>query len=805
MDGTLCSDVLSNAATLFETEWWIEGYAINLCKREVNVTPKKLLQSNVPGANMTEIELIPATDSQQVTRLYPRGSEKNNASGKKLQLDSIYIDAPGASLIIEEVKEFPDIYPRHKGMVGTVRVSTGGFYFFEDTTLGFNPNDYEISGLTKKITFSTGELAGLEFDCNWHANDSEFELIAYEYTTGVTIPNATGFAPVAGDEYILWNITMPAAYTTAAKAELLVAAQDYLSEFSSPKISCNLTQNLVAWMNDNTRIQMGEIVTIKKPHTMLSAGRDIRVSSYKNYLNRPNKYDSIVVADLPTIGKLTTITNVVTATKTVVNNAGLAAPSYTARRWRDSVELTSKIKALQAQLLLIGDEAGQFDTTMRWQANYMGVPADLHIAPGTLTHTIYPKPAGGGVWTFTDNILSAIDNAKAYYLYAVCSKMAGTGTLILSDIELSTDDVSDYRFLIGVLSSLNGSLRTFQTVYGFTEISGNEITTGIIKSKTGKAVMNLDDEEISGRFNFKDGLISSLIALASGTTITAGMQGDSAVNLGMWLGGTYQNALDKLAKIILNKDGSGQLAGGKINWDAAGRMNVGFFTVFENLLSALHISFVDAAIESLDSIGGTSSIPTINSLFSTNGLHSETFTAKEGSFLFEESTPFIVDKESTCEFNVAVSANSNCDSFTAILYITDANGNLLYSEQYDGIGGDEHIYIVNTILQPNSYYAHVFMSGFKIEDVFVTDYIMQCVVKSKNNITGLEGGTLYIQPLAARSKFGNNGFYSYWGMDKYFYLSLDYGAELRFGLYGQRWMTTGITKTTNGGATWTNL
>jgi hypothetical protein len=50
----------------------------------------------------------------------------------------------------------------------------------------------------------------------------------------------------------------------------------------------------------------------------------------------------------------------------------------------------------------------------------------------------------------------------------------------------------------------------------------------------------------------------------------SGIKGDESNLPAFWAGGTYQNALDGVAKTILNHDGSGHLAGGNISWDVDG-------------------------------------------------------------------------------------------------------------------------------------------------------------------------------------------------------------------------------------------
>jgi len=86
---------------------------------------------------------------------------------------------------------------------------------------------------------------------------------------------------------------------------------------------------------------------------------------------------------------------------------------------------------------------------------------------------------------------------------------------------------------------------------------------------------------LTGSTEISGGLVGTNVILLKTLAglITGGMSGLSNDNIGIWTGGTYQNAIDSLAKIILRKDGSGQLAGGKIFWDLLGALNVGIFQV----------------------------------------------------------------------------------------------------------------------------------------------------------------------------------------------------------------------------------
>lgn len=71
-------------------------------------------------------------------------------------------------------------------------------------------------------------------------------------------------------------------------------------------------------------------------------------------------------------------------------------------------------------------------------------------------------------------------------------------------------------------------------------------------------------------------LFSKIIQMRdSEGVVRSGMSGLAGDNIGFWTGGTYADALAGLAKIILRKDGSGQLAGGSLSWDLLGQLLFG--------------------------------------------------------------------------------------------------------------------------------------------------------------------------------------------------------------------------------------
>lgn len=127
-------------------------------------------------------------------------------------------------------------------------------------------------------------------------------------------------------------------------------------------------------------------------------------------------------------------------------------------------------------------------------------------------------------------------------------------------------------------------------IYNFVDISTYTYCTLYVKdfmvqrgnkSTSYKKSTEYLTEALQGSTDISGGLLATNVLLMKTLAgiITGGMSGLASDNIGMWTGGTYQQAIDALAKVIFRKDGSGQLAGGKILWDLAGALNVGNFKI----------------------------------------------------------------------------------------------------------------------------------------------------------------------------------------------------------------------------------
>jgi len=250
-NGLYCWDAAAEIAAAFETEWWLDGEYLNLskCERGQRVT-LGYMKGLKTGLTQTE-----NSDSiKWFTRLIPVGSTKNIDPSKygftHLQLPSraTHIDLNTQLGLKEhrEEKAFSGIFPHRLGTISSVRSKeetneeTGDYtvYYVKDNNLPFNPDDYMVSGKVIHITFESGDLSGREFECNWHNDTKEFEIINTYPDENTQIPGGN-LIPKAGDTYFLTNIRMPDEYYPIAEQQFKQAVENYLKEYSRDISICS--------------------------------------------------------------------------------------------------------------------------------------------------------------------------------------------------------------------------------------------------------------------------------------------------------------------------------------------------------------------------------------------------------------------------------------------------------------------------------------------------------------------------------------------------------------------------------------
>lgn len=239
--GTYASDALQTIVGE-KYEWWVDDYVVNVGRCEFGTTIELGYGKGLIGG----ITYSTANEMRSYAYLYPIGSTRNIDPAKyghaRLQLPNgqtrIDINPEQGLSELVEADAFASIFPKYVGKVTSVRTSTGEnsdgttflIYHIKDTAIPFNPNDYEIAGEVKHITFQSGELMGADFEVNYDANNKEFEIITQFLDEGLSQLPGGALIPKTGDKYVVWNISMPDEYYPLAEQEFLQAALSFVQD-----------------------------------------------------------------------------------------------------------------------------------------------------------------------------------------------------------------------------------------------------------------------------------------------------------------------------------------------------------------------------------------------------------------------------------------------------------------------------------------------------------------------------------------------------------------------------------------------
>lgn len=315
-EGLYGNDALKKIADEAGTEWWIEGMTVNVCRceRGDEVTLGY-------GNGLLSIERDSADNVKFFTRLFPIGSSRNIDAEKygssRLLLPSraTYVERNTELGIVEHFEQtaFQEIYPRRTGKVSSVRKETKkgddgkpfDIYYFTDGEMNFDPNEYEIGGLVKRVTFQTGQLAGLGndedgehyFEVNYNSATREFELITiWPYDDDTQVPGGV-LEPKAEDTYILWNVRMPDEYYPIAEEEYATAVEKYMDEHCLDKSVYKCSTDYVALKKRGVVPCMGQRVRLESDRFFASGYRESRITVVDQKLARPTEAD-IEISDV---------------------------------------------------------------------------------------------------------------------------------------------------------------------------------------------------------------------------------------------------------------------------------------------------------------------------------------------------------------------------------------------------------------------------------------------------------------------------------------------------------------------------
>lgn len=295
-NGLFCWDAAGEIAGAWETEWWLDGEYLNIgkCEHGERVTlgyMKGLKTGLTQNENSNSIKWF--------TRLIPVGSTKNIDPSKygytHLQLPSRdkYIDL-NTQLGLKEHREeaaFEDIFPHRLGTVSSVRseeqTNKDGkkytVYYVKDKDLPFNPDEYMIGDEVIRITFESGDLSGREFECNWHNDTQEFEIINTYPDENTQIPGGN-IIPNVGDTYILTNIRMPDEYYPIAEEQYKQAVDSFLTEYSKDISIYSGDTDYIHVDKNSVPLSLGQRVRLEDAQYFEAGYLDTRITRIKRKL-----------------------------------------------------------------------------------------------------------------------------------------------------------------------------------------------------------------------------------------------------------------------------------------------------------------------------------------------------------------------------------------------------------------------------------------------------------------------------------------------------------------------------------------
>ena len=359
-EGKYCDEALKEIAEKVGggAEWWVEGQTVNICRCEHG----EEIELGY-GKGLTSLERETGNSSKFYTRLFAIGSSRN-IDAEKYGHSRLML--PGGRQYVEvhtdeygvydhyEKDAFSGIYPRRTGEVSSVRSEevkgddgkTFTVYYFKDETLSFDPNEYELAGEKKRVSFADGELAGLGasddhyFEVNFDSKTREFEIITiWPYADNTQVPGGK-LVPKAGDHYILWNVRMPEEYYRKAEEELMAAVEKYNAEHWQD-ISVYKAPTDHVWMEENNVVlYVGRRVRLVSEKYFADKGyRQSRVTKITRKVNLPSQMD-LEISDALQTGALDKVNDSIGELKnyTKLRTEGAALPDVI-RSW-DSTQPT---------------------------------------------------------------------------------------------------------------------------------------------------------------------------------------------------------------------------------------------------------------------------------------------------------------------------------------------------------------------------------------------------------------------------------------------------------------------------------
>lgn len=508
----------------------------------------------------------------------------------------------------EESLEATDIYPKKVLTVTAVTESNPSNHFWEIQDSN-NDVDYAnciIGGEQATIIFQSGMLTGKEFNWSKYTHSTkQFDIVPQEID-GITMPDrSSGYMPAVGDTFAVFHIALPQQYITNAEQELLLTACEYLYKHGEVEVEFQGTVDGI-WAKNNwdalvPYFRIGGYINFTD-NAFCQDGKKMRILSVKTYLSNPHSPE-ITLSNSSVSQSVSSELKKIPQNQVSAKNDLQQQISYTERSFRDTKETQKALEeaienidtdftesispvTVQTMQMIVGSENLQFafgtaTTTPEgnkekvtgfnvstWNPTYNNgtlvcLAADLkhytiassEVSSAEKAVSQYPY------WSVSAANITPPDPNKLYYLYVVCPKTgteaANLGYLTSAAYFTIADSpqahtAANYFMLVGILNKQREGSRSFASMYGHTEITGNRITTDRIVSADGNTFFDLVAGEIRGNITFtapsgseNKQLIDSIIN--SNTTVaTASSNASSAVSTANSANAAAQDAKNKV-------------------------------------------------------------------------------------------------------------------------------------------------------------------------------------------------------------------------------------------------------------------
>ena len=522
--------VLDELIKELDTEYWISGQTINIGRREYSSNGLVLAQGE--GMGFTELEVSAVDDTPPVTVLYPYGSDKN--LGPDYGAD--YLLLPDGLLSIEKNVEkygrieksmqFDHIFPKGEFAV-TEKIDD---YTLRASGMDFNLTDCLLDGVEVIVTFQDGGLAGYDLaivEDSWDNDLKQFKLKQNDQENALKVPGDINFS--FGDKFILTGLKMPQSYRDNASLQLQEEAQAWLDGKCEKRIQLRGKCDEIVFRLQNIFIACGQMVGVYSEQ--LDIDREIRVTKIKRYIEKdgtPSYRYELTLSDFLESNGFKDLVDDVNKVPEEIEDAVKPVREHTKRSWRDVMEtlgmmfdpegdyFTELIKplAVHTAQLIVGTNSQQMELIgMKFIPNADNDANYFKNTTGKLVHFTVSEEIRE--WAIPAASFR-LNNSLAYYVYAKCPKEGTNGSIYVSERQIKLEDETGfYHFWVGVLNTPEDGVRSWLPNYGYTEIAGQTITTGLIKDRLARLVIDLVNARITA---INGATIEGKVTFTSGTS-----------------------------------------------------------------------------------------------------------------------------------------------------------------------------------------------------------------------------------------------------------------------------------------------